>query len=136
MEYFYCIGCGSWRGNVCDFHSISQQIVAAKFEVAYAELQDIRACESPEEKRDSNSVSHPAHYNSGKIEVIEALEDWKLDFHCANAVKYVARAGKKDPTKEMEDLEKAVWYLRRKIELLNAAAGCRDPKRPNDMVKK
>lgn len=63
-------------------------------------------------------VNHPSHYNSGKIEVIKVIEDWNLDFHCGNAVKYIGRAGKKDPEKTIEDLEKAVWYLKRKIEVL------------------
>lgn len=45
----------------------------------------------------SDPVNHPKYYAEGRIEVIEALEDWKLDFHRANAVKYIARAGKKDP---------------------------------------
>lgn len=47
-----------------------------------------------------NEVSHPSHYNAGKIEVIEAIEDWGLCFHLGNSVKYVARAGKKDPQKD------------------------------------
>lgn len=81
----------------------------------------------------SDQVDHPAHYNSGKIEVIEALEDWKLNFHRANAVKYVARAGKKNPDKEIEDLEKAIWYLKRDIELLKSAKENRITLRPNDM---
>lgn len=80
-----------------------------------------------------SNVNHPTHYNSGKIEVIEALEDWKLSFHRANAVKYVARAGKKDASKEIEDLEKAVWYLKRDIELLRAAKESREVVRPNAM---
>ncbi len=81
----------------------------------------------------SKSVNHPSHYNSGKIEVIEAIEDWKLSFHLGNAVKYTARAGKKDPTKTIEDLEKAIWYLKREIERLQAAKEGREVKRPNDM---
>lgn len=80
-----------------------------------------------------SNVTHPAHYNSGKIEVIEAIEDWKLGFHRGNAVKYTARAGKKDASKEIEDLEKAVWYLNREIEKLKAAKEGREPMRPNDM---
>jgi len=84
----------------------------------------------------SNAVSHPSHYNSGKIEVIEAIEDWKLNFHRGNAVKYTARAGKKNPDKEIEDLEKAAWYLRREIECLTAAKESRDAIKPNDMVKR
>ena len=81
----------------------------------------------------SNAVNHPSHYNSGKIEVIEAIEDWKVNFHRGNAIKYIARAGKKDPAKTVEDLEKAVWYLKREIEVLNALKAGSDPKRPNDM---
>ncbi len=78
-------------------------------------------------------VNHPSHYNSGKIEVIEAIEDWRLGFNRGNAVKYVARAGKKNPTKEIEDLEKAVWYLKRELELLKSRDEKREPVRPNDM---
>jgi hypothetical protein len=60
------------------------------------------------------AVNHPSHYNTGKIEVIEAIEDWKLDFHAGNVVKYVARhQHKKNP---VEDLKKARWYLDRLIE--------------------
>ena len=61
-------------------------------------------------------VAHPSHYTFSKIEVIEALEAWDLPFHLANAVKYIARAGKKDPTKTAEDLKKAIWYITRYIE--------------------
>lgn len=60
-------------------------------------------------------VNHPAHYTDGKIEVIDFIEDKGLNFHRGNAVKYIARAGKKDPEKEVEDLRKAVWYLNREI---------------------
>lgn len=66
----------------------------------------------------SNNVKNPRHYNTGKIEVISAIEDWNLDFHLGNVVKYVARAGKKDSSKTIEDLEKAKWYLSRKIDEL------------------
>lgn len=60
-----------------------------------------------------SNVDHPSHYNTGKIEVIDAIEDWNLDFHLGNAVKYIARAGHKGSKRE--DLEKAVWYLTRAI---------------------
>lgn len=83
-----------------------------------------------------SNVSHPTHYNQGKIEVIEAIEDWKVNFHRGNAIKYIARAGRKDMFKEIEDLEKAVWYINREIECLKAKRDDRDPKRPNDMVER
>ena len=66
----------------------------------------------------SDPVNHPAHYTDGKIEVIDFIEDKNLPYHLGNAVKYIARAGKKDPEKESEDLKKAVWYLNRYIEKL------------------
>ena len=65
-----------------------------------------------------DNVNHPSHYTDGKIEVIEYIEDKKLGFHLGNAVKYISRAGKKDPSKTIEDLEKAAWYLNREIERL------------------
>jgi hypothetical protein len=60
------------------------------------------------------AVNHPPHYNTGKIEVIDAIDDWGLDFNAGNVVKYVARhQHKADP---VEDLKKARWYLDRLIE--------------------
>ena len=64
----------------------------------------------------NDAVNHPAHYTFGRIEVIEAIEDWGLGYHLGNAVKYIARAGRKDASKTLEDLRKAQWYLSRKIE--------------------
>lgn len=66
----------------------------------------------------ADPVNHPSHYNTGKIEVIEFIRDQRFDYLLGNAVKYISRAGKKDPAKEVEDLEKARWYLNRKIEEL------------------
>ena len=63
---------------------------------------------------DCNAVNHPSHYNVGKIEVIDAIEDWNLNFNLGNAVKYIARADHKG--KPVEDLEKALWYIRHEIE--------------------
>lgn len=73
---------------------------------------------SPEAKQ-HDAVNHPGHYNVGKIEVIEAIEDWRLCFHLGNVVKYVARSGHKGS--QLEDLKKARWYLERKISELEGA---------------
>lgn len=70
--------------------------------------------------RENDPVNHPSHYTDGKIEVIDFIEDKKLNFHLANAVKYISRAGKKDPSKEIEDLKKARWYLDRYIQKLES----------------
>ena len=61
-------------------------------------------------------VNHPPHYQLGGVEVVVAIEAWKLGYHEGNAVKYIARA--KHKGKELEDLKKARWYINRKIELL------------------
>lgn len=66
----------------------------------------------------SEKVNHPNHYNSGKIEVIDYIEDQNLNFSRGNAIKYISRAGKKDPAAEIEDLKKAAWYINREIERL------------------
>jgi hypothetical protein len=71
----------------------------------------------PEEKMD-DPVNHPSHYTSGKIEVIDFIEDQKFPYHLGNACKYLCRAGKKNPEKTTEDLRKAVWYINRYIDLL------------------
>lgn len=61
----------------------------------------------------SNMIDHPAHYNKGKIEVIDFIEDQGLSFHLGNVVKYIARAGAKGD--KLEGLKKARWYLDRYI---------------------
>lgn len=70
----------------------------------------------------NDPVNHPAHYTDGKIEVIDFIEDKKLGYHLGNAVKYISRAGKKDPDKTIQDLEKAKWYLERQINALKQNA--------------
>ena len=67
-----------------------------------------------------DSVNHPGHYNTGSVEVIDYIEDQKLSFHLGNAIKYISRAGKKDSARTVEDLEKAVWYINRYINLLRS----------------
>ena len=63
-----------------------------------------------------NAVSHPSHYTDTKIEVIDFIVDKKFDFCLGNAIKYICRAGKKDPTKTIEDLRKAIQYINFEID--------------------
>lgn len=66
-----------------------------------------------------SNIDHPSYYGSDTIyETIKVIEAWQLDFCLGNAVKYISRAGKKDPDKEIEDLQKAVWYIQRRIDQL------------------
>lgn len=64
---------------------------------------------------------NPDHYRSGPthtvcgdpIECIDITQE--MNFCLGNVLKYIWRAGKKDPKKHIEDLEKAAWYLDREI---------------------
>lgn len=58
-----------------------------------------------------DEVNHPAHYAFSSIEPIAAIDAWELGFALGNTVKYIARAGRKDPAKTLEDLKKARFYL-------------------------
>lgn len=71
--------------------------------------------------RDGDKVNHPSHYGGDSTyEVIKVLEAWGLNGNARlwNAVKYISRAGKKDPAKTIEDLKKARFYLDREIKQL------------------
>ena len=71
-------------------------------------------------KNKNSNVNHPNHYmkDSGH-EVIDVIRAWKLNFELGNAIKYIARAGKKDPNKEIEDLEKCIEYVAMQLMALN-----------------
>ena len=60
-------------------------------------------------------VNHPSHYVKG-IEPIEVIESWDLNFSLGNAIKYILRSPYKG--KQIEDLEKARWYIDREINRL------------------
>lgn len=76
---------------------------------------EVNTADSAEE---FDPISKPRHYTFSKFEVWDVIEAWGLPFCLGNVVKYVARAGRKDPAKEIEDLEKASAYLSRHIALL------------------
>ena len=68
------------------------------------------------EIEEKEMVNHPSHYNMGKYEAIDVIEDWNLNFNLGNAVKYISRAGHKDDI--VQDLKKALWYIDREIQRL------------------
>lgn len=63
------------------------------------------------------NIDHPQHYGGGNnpYEAIKVIEAWEANFNIGNVLKYLSRAGKKDPAKHLEDLKKAKWYLDREI---------------------
>ena len=62
------------------------------------------------------------HYKNLNPQPIEVIEAWGLDFHLANVLKYISRAGKKEGESDIKDLEKAKVYLERKILKLSEEA--------------
>lgn len=90
-----------------------------------------------------SEINHPQHYGGDTpYECIKVLEAWGLDDFClGNVVKYISRAGKKEPDL-LKDLLKAQWYLNRKIENLkkvglpNTKDGLPERRTGNDEVRK
>lgn len=71
---------------------------------------------------EDDQVNHPKHYSdAGGFEPIKVIEAWELGFCLGNTVKYISRAGKKAGNSELQDLQKAAWYLQRRIEQLEQA---------------
>ena len=69
----------------------------------------------------NDSVNHPNHYCEGRrYEPWDVIVDWQLDYLTGSAVKYLSRAGRKDPNKEVEDLRKAIAYIEKRIEVLES----------------
>lgn len=73
----------------------------------------------PKHAQKKEVINHPGHYGGDTpYEVIKVIHAWGLNFNLGNAVKYIARAGKKNPKKHIEDLEKARFYLDYEIKRL------------------
>lgn len=70
--------------------------------------------------QDDSAIDHPSHYGGAdnQFEHIKVAEALGWGYHIGNCTKYLWRVGKKDPSKIMEDLKKARWYLDRYIQLL------------------
>jgi hypothetical protein len=66
-----------------------------------------------------DKVNHPKHYGGkdNPYEAIKVIEAWNANFNLGNVLKYISRCGKKD--REIQELEKAAWYLNREIENRN-----------------
>jgi hypothetical protein len=70
-----------------------------------------------------DAVNRPGYYTRGKYHLTDVLLDWfPADPLLWQVGKYIMRAGHKGPA--LEDLQKAAWYLNRRIEREQAAAFC------------
>lgn len=59
-------------------------------------------------------VNKPPHYTTGGVDTLDFIEAKDLNYRLGNVVKYVVRCGKKN-TDPVQDLEKAMFYLKREI---------------------
>ena len=59
---------------------------------------------------------NPSHYSAPEVsgaELIDFIDH--LPFARGNAIKYVFRAGRKDTSTELQDLQKAQWLINREV---------------------
>ena len=97
----------------------------SEMETAMCDVMQLLKCfiDRKDKEQKTDSVNHPAHYTWLKelcgIEVIDITRH--MNFCCGNALKYILRAGHKkdasltDTEKQIEDLNKAIWYLKDEI---------------------
>lgn len=64
----------------------------------------------------NDMIKHPAHYCYSAYEPKDVIRAWGLNFNLGSAVKYIARAGRKDDI--LQDLKKAKQFLEFEIEAL------------------
>ena len=67
--------------------------------------------------KEEDTINHPPHYTKSKVEPWDVVNEWKLDYYTGTALKYIARFQHKG--KPVEDLEKAIAFLKKKVEILN-----------------
>ena len=97
----------------------------SEIETAMCNAMQLLKCfiDRKDKEQKADSVNHPSHYTWLKdlcgIEVIDITRH--MNFCCGNALKYIIRAGHKkdarltDTEKQIEDLNKAIWYLKDEI---------------------
>lgn len=106
-----CEGCPIYKEPGTDCYSSPAQIIkhyALLFGDGDSAVDHASLCNS--------AVDHPAHYCYSKYEPKDVIRGWGLNFNLGSAVKYIARAGRKDDI--IQDLEKAKKFLEFEIEAL------------------
>ena len=110
------VNCRSLSCNACDLNNHQKEYSNCTQEFLvwlYSEA------EPEKEANEDNPVNHSSHCTDGKIDVINYIEDKGLGFCLGNAIKCISLVDKKDQTKEVEDLQKAIWYIQRRIEQIS-----------------
>lgn len=101
---------------VCDYYAVDNEINP---QACYRTF-----CVDCWDASEEDLVNHPLYYggDDNPYETIKVINAWDLDFELGNAIKYISRAGKKDPSKKVKDLKKAIWYINHTIERIESDA--------------
>lgn len=83
-------------------------------------------------KLPAETSTRPSHYQRYDPEPICTIEAWGLNFHLGNVIKYIVRA--KHKGSELRDLKKALWYLQRHIDVIEATERGEALPRPKDQA--
>lgn len=95
---------------------LSEREVASLLGVQIIEARRLRQ-ESWGSRAEPDSPASPGYYKVGGFELSDVVEALGLGFHLGNVLKYLWRAGRKDPARVVEDLEKAIVYIQRYIKM-------------------
>ena len=112
----YCDSCNNFLKELggCQKQGYRKFELGKDYTINENNCYDCNYFELAEDRKEM--INHPQHYNMGKFEAIDVIEDWQLNFNLGNTVKYISRAGHKDDI--IQDLKKALWYLDREIKRL------------------
>lgn len=108
-----------------NYHKLMERVLQARFKIFDFLSKGVPHKVQEVEKKGNDSVNHPSYYTShpSGIECIDITRHYC--FSIGNAIKYLWRAGLKkemgleDVEKEIEDLWKAIWYIKDRIKQLS-----------------
>jgi carbonic anhydrase/acetyltransferase-like protein (isoleucine patch superfamily) len=108
---------------ICDTAKISDEMCICDGVITHSDIEGNPQNNgiTQESNNIENSLNHPEYYGGDSpYEVLKVIQALGLGFELGNVLKYIARAGKKDPATEIEDLKKAQVYLNRCIQFREA----------------
>lgn len=109
-----CINCGNRETDTC-LICVARQDEQGEYSPSNWKAIGEAVVEAAADSR----VNHPAHYNQGKYECIDVMEDVFGEeavkhFCMLNAFKYIWRANQKNG---IEDVKKAIFYMEKMVEM-------------------
>jgi predicted glycosyltransferase involved in capsule biosynthesis len=84
-----------------------------------------------------NKLTYPKYYNmdENQYDAIKVIESWDLDFHLGNAINHISQSSNKENDEQLEHLKKSLWFLERKIQVLENLNNLTDLKDLKDLRK-